>query len=59
MLCNFVNFMTTTLLKTDGSQLYRPMIYPWAFDAWKKQQQMHWLPEEVSMSDDLLDWKQK
>jgi ribonucleoside-diphosphate reductase beta chain len=51
--------MTVTLLTSDGVQSYRPLIYPWAYDAWKKQQQMHWLPEEVSMADDINDWKNK
>jgi ribonucleoside-diphosphate reductase beta chain len=47
------------LLEANGVQPYRPLIYPWAFEAWKKQQQMHWLPEEVTMSDDINDWKNK
>ncbi len=36
---------------------YKPFKYPWAFDAWIKQQQMHWLPEEVPMTEDIQDWK--
>lgn len=35
---------------------YKPFQYPWAYDAWKMQQQMHWLPDEVPMADDLKDW---
>lgn len=50
---------TTTLLKSNGVQPYRPLLYPWAYDAWKRQQQMHWLPEEVPMADDIADWKTK
>ena len=26
---------------------YKPFNYAWAFEAYKKQQQMHWLPDEV------------
>lgn len=35
---------------------YKPFRYPWAFEAYQKQNQMHWLPEEVPMSDDVKDW---
>lgn len=49
----------TNLLESSGFQPYKPFLYPWAFEAWKKQQQMHWLPEEVSMADDINDWKNK
>jgi len=37
--------------------IYKPFKYPWAFDAWKIQQQIHWLPDEVPMADDIKDWK--
>ena len=39
--------------------VYKPFRYPWAYEAWQKQQQMHWLPEEVPMADDIKDWRQK
>ena len=49
-----------SLLEIKGNfQPYRPFKYPWAFEAWKTQQQMHWLPEEVPMADDVSDWKSK
>lgn len=38
---------------------YKPFEYPWAYDAYKLQQQMHWLPDEVSLADDVKDWKNK
>ena len=38
---------------------YKPFIYPWAFEAYKMQQQMHWMPEEVSLADDLKDFREK
>lgn len=31
--------------------------YPWAYQAWKKQQQVHWLGEEVPLTADVSDWK--
>jgi ribonucleoside-diphosphate reductase beta chain len=39
--------------------VYRPFEYPWAYDAWKAQQDVHWMPAEVPMSDDLKDWNTK
>jgi len=38
---------------------YKPFRYPWAFEAWQMQQRIHWLPDEVPMSDDLKDWSKK
>ena len=35
---------------------YKPFRYPWAYDLWKRQQQVHWLPEEVPLGDDCKDW---
>ena len=34
------------------SAAYKPFRYPWAFDMWKKQQQVHWMPEEVPLARD-------
>ncbi|MGE3770060.1 MAG: ribonucleotide-diphosphate reductase subunit beta [Bdellovibrionales bacterium] len=39
--------------------VYKPFKYPWAYEAWLKQQQLHWLPEEVPMTDDVKDWQKK
>ena len=39
--------------------VYKPFRYTWAYEAWLKQQQVHWLPEEVPMADDVKDWRQK
>ena len=38
------------------SHSYKPFRYPWAFDYWKLQQQVHWMPEEVPLGEDLKDW---
>jgi ribonucleoside-diphosphate reductase beta chain len=35
---------------------YKPFRYPWAFDYWQKQQQVHWIPEEVPLGEDCKDW---
>jgi len=39
--------------------VYKPFRYPWAYEAWHKQQQVHWLPEEVPLADDVKDWHHK
>ena len=38
---------------------YKPFRYPWAYDFWKKQQQVHWIPEEVPLGEDCKDWASK
>lgn len=38
---------------------YRPFQYPWAYEYWKKQQQVHWLPEEVTLGDDVKDYNDR
>ena len=34
-------------------EYYKPFNYPWAFEHYKTQQHMHWLPDEVNLADDL------
>jgi ribonucleoside-diphosphate reductase beta chain len=41
----------------DPKPIYKPFRYPWAYEAWQIQQQIHWLPEEVPLADDVRDWK--
>lgn len=38
---------------------YKPFVYPWAFERYEIAQKMHWLPSEVPLSEDVIDWKQK
>ncbi len=38
---------------------YKPFEYPQFFEYFKLQQQAHWLPTEVPMADDLVDFKAK
>ena len=42
-----------------GNPIYKPFRYPWCYDAWLTQQRIHWLPEEVPMSEDVKDWASK
>jgi len=43
----------------DASPVYKPFSYAWCYDAWLIQQQVHWLPEEVPLADDVKDWHNK
>lgn len=42
---------------TDDRNHFKPFNYPWAYDAWLKHEQSHWLHTEVPMLDDVKDWK--
>jgi ribonucleoside-diphosphate reductase beta chain len=44
---------------TDERNHFKPFNYPWAYDAWLKHEQSHWLHTEVPMSEDVKDWKNK
>ena len=41
------------------SRAYKPFRYPWAYDFWRRQQQVHWMPEEVPLGEDVKDWASK
>ncbi len=43
----------------EARSTYKPFQYPWAYDFWKRQQQIHWMPEEVPLGEDCRDWAQK
>src|ERR1041384_1397517 len=42
---------------TTSSTGYKPFRYEWAYNFWKLQQQLHWLPEEAPLADDVQNWK--
>lgn len=44
---------------TDERSSFKPFNYPWAYDAWLKHEQSHWLHTEVPMLEDVKDWKKK
>ena len=44
---------------TEERSYFKPFNYPWAYDAWLKHEQSHWLHTEVPMLDDVKDWKKK
>jgi ribonucleoside-diphosphate reductase beta chain len=44
---------------TDERSHFKPFNYPWAYDAWIKHEQAHWLHTEVPMIEDVKDWKNR
>ena len=44
---------------TDERNSFKPFNYPWAYDAWLKHEQSHWLHTEVPMLEDVKDWKKR
>ena len=51
-------------MKKDSNLTYersyfKPFNYPWAYEAWLKHEQSHWLHTEVPMIEDMQDWKKK
>lgn len=44
---------------TDSRSNFKPFNYAWAFDAWLKHEQSHWLHTELPMLEDIKDWKKK
>jgi ribonucleoside-diphosphate reductase beta chain len=49
----------TKLKLSDDRSYFKPFNYPWAYDAWLKHEQSHWLHSEVPMAEDIKDWKKK
>jgi ribonucleoside-diphosphate reductase beta chain len=44
---------------TDERNYFKPFNYAWAYEAWLKHEQAHWLHTEVPMMEDVKDWKKK
>ena len=41
---------------TEQRLEFKPFEYQWAYEAWFKQQNAHWLHTEISMQKDVKDW---
>src|SRR5689334_3164803 len=41
------------------SRSYKPFRYPWAIEYWRRQQQIHWMPEEIPLGEDCKDWNNR
>ena len=44
---------------TDERQYFKPFNYSWAYSAWLKHEQSHWIHTEVPMIEDVKDWKKR
>lgn len=40
----------------EPRNFFKPFDYPKAYEIWELQEQLHWLPGEVPMADDVKDW---
>ncbi len=49
----------TKIKLTDTRTSFKPFQYPWAYDAWLKSEQSHWLHTEIPMNEDIKDWQSK
>lgn len=54
-----MNATKRKLRLTDERNSFKPFHYPWAYEAWLKHEQSHWLHTEVPMLEDVKDWKSK
>ena len=43
---------------TGTREYYKPFDYPWMFDYYVQQNQMHWFPEDVPLHTDVKDWQE-
>ena len=43
----------------EESLAYKPFVYPWAVELTKKHEEIHWIEDEVELSEDVQDWKTK
>jgi ribonucleoside-diphosphate reductase beta chain len=51
--------MSKKLKLTEERSSFKPFNYPWAYEAWLKHEQAHWLHSEVPMLEDVKDWKKR
>jgi ribonucleoside-diphosphate reductase beta chain len=59
---NLMEVADTIVKKTGGglmefSETYKPFYYPWAVELTTKHESMHWIEDEVDLSEDVSDWK--
>src|SRR3546814_14087025 len=55
----FISQGVSSMSLTEARKQYKPFEYPWAYDFWKRKQQIHWMPEEVPLGEDCRHWAQK
>lgn len=43
----------------EYSKAYKPFEYPWAVDLVKEHEKVHWIEDEVDLSEDVYDWNHR
>jgi len=56
MIENAPNLAAPTPGLLTASTAYKPFRYSWAHMFWQRQQQIHWMPEEVPLGEDCKQW---
>ena len=51
--------MSKKLKTTERSAVFKPFNHEWAFDAWNAHERVHWIFDEVGMTQDISDYKNK
>lgn len=41
----------------EFSETYKPFHYPWAVEITTRHEKMHWIEDEIDLSEDVTDWK--
>ena len=41
----------------EFSETYKPFHYPWAVEITTRHEKVHWIEDELDLSDDVADWK--
>jgi ribonucleoside-diphosphate reductase beta chain len=54
---DFSKVSESPMFRTRG--FFKPFNYQWAFDAYELQHQLHWVPREVPMANDISDWNDR
>jgi ribonucleoside-diphosphate reductase beta chain len=49
----------TELKLTDERSYFKPFRYPWAYEAWLRHEQAHWMHTELPFIEDVKDWNTK
>jgi len=58
----FIAIADNFVKKTGGglmefSETYKPFHYPWAVDITTRHEKVHWIEDELDLSEDVSDWK--
>ena len=59
---NLMKLSDSLLKKRSGglmnfSETYKPFHYPWAVEITTRHEKVHWIEDEVDLSEDVTDWK--